>query len=231
MSSATPSRRGPNRSRPRCHRRNASPPLCFTSIRHPSELSAFASTNKAYASAALSISLASTSPSGPITRYVAIPSHCHLAGLIRRLHEAPAAGSGAALPRYNFSIGVSARTNPRVGRDQLLVELWPATQPCGNRTRPRRQQMTLWHVVKDSASSLLRGQQIDSLGKHSGGRVEHGTPARAVCPSSAAVHKDRLRVDAEGGNAICVAAQGFGRYLIRCASRRLPSSAPFLLSA
>ena len=53
---------------------------CFTSIRHPSsELSAFASTNKAYASAALSISLvASTSPFGLITRYVAIPSQCHL---------------------------------------------------------------------------------------------------------------------------------------------------------
>jgi hypothetical protein len=107
----------------------------------------------------------------------------------------------------------------------------------GNEAKQTKQQpiptpfMGIPNTDKDSASSLLRGQQIESLGKHSAGRVEHGTPARAVCPSSAAARKDRLRVDAGGGNAICVTAQGFARYLIRCASRRLPSSAPFLLSA
>jgi hypothetical protein len=78
-------------------------------------------------------------------------------------------------------------------------------------------------------SSLLRGH--DGLGNAVDAESTARAPTRAVCPSSAAVRKDRLRADAGGGNAICVAAQGFGCYLIRCASSRLPSSAPFLLSA
>ena len=184
MSSATPSRRGPNRSRPRCHRRNAAPPLCFTSIRHPSELSAFASTNKAYASAALSIPLMASTNGVHLALWTDHPIRSHTFALPSgRLNKAVARGarrrSGAALPRYNFSIGVSARTNPRAGRDQLLLELWPATQPCGNRTRPRRQQMTLWHVVKDSASSLLRGQQRSTASENTV-EVESNTGLRHV---------------------------------------------------
>jgi hypothetical protein len=186
MSSATPSRCGPNRSRPPCHRRNASPPLCFTSIRHPSELSAFASTNKAYASAALSISLvASTSPSGPITRYVAIPSQrSHTFALPSgRLNKAVARGARRREWRRPAEIQLLDR---RLGADQsprrtrsTAGRAVPATKPCSNRTRPRPQQMTLWHVVKDSVSSLLRGPQIESLGKHSGGRVDR--TAFATC--------------------------------------------------
>jgi hypothetical protein len=75
LSSDTPLRRRPNRARPQCHRRNASRRRCAAlSIRQPSsELSAFASTNQACATSALSISLvATTSPFGLITRYVAI---------------------------------------------------------------------------------------------------------------------------------------------------------------
>ena len=100
--------------------------------------------------------------------------------------------------------------------------------PCGNRTRPRRQQ-ALCHVVKDAASSLLRGQQIESLGKHRG--VQSSTGLRHVLWVRRLLRSVRTAFGWMLEAAICVAARGFARYLIRCASRRLPSSAPFLLSA
>ena len=98
LSSETPLRRRPNRARPQCHRRNASRRRCpaLPSGQPSSELSAFASTNQACATSALSISLVATTwPFGLITRYLAIPSalpqYLRIAqlDLIRRFHEAP----------------------------------------------------------------------------------------------------------------------------------------------
>ena len=81
LSSDTPFRGRPNRARPQCHRRNASRRRCpaLPSGQPSSELSAFASTNQACATSALSISLVATTwPFGLITRYLAIPPHCPL---------------------------------------------------------------------------------------------------------------------------------------------------------
>ena len=130
MSSATPSRRGPNRSRPRCHRRNASPPLCFTSIRQPSsELSALASTNKACASAALDVfSPFDLDSDHPIRSHtLALPS---LAGLIRRF----ARGAGyAKSPQLGGATWVGSISPDLAGcqcEDGPVQPAWRPHTPC-----------------------------------------------------------------------------------------------------